>query len=57
MSNAIQWLPILAQLGEEEVARILDRSPDIQTAILEARKNFQQAGDEADELRKLGHEN
>lgn len=53
----IEWVPILAALGEETVARILEKSPDIQTAILEAHKNFEAAESEADDLKKLGHEN
>ena len=57
MSEKIQWLPILAELGEATVARIIEKSPDIQSAILEARKNFAAAEIEADELSKLGHEN
>lgn len=56
MPEKIEWLPILAELGEKTVARILDKSPDIQSAILEARKNFQKAEEEADALKKMGHE-
>lgn len=56
MSDKIQWLPILAELGEKEIARILDKSPDIQSAILEARENFKKAEEEADALRKMGHD-
>jgi hypothetical protein len=55
--NQIEWLPILTQLGEKTIARIFDRSPDIQTAILEARENFQKAEEEARVLRNKGHEN
>lgn len=56
-ASPILWLPILAELGEKTVARIFDKSPDIQSAILEARENFQAAQREADDLKKLGHEN
>lgn len=56
MPNKIEWLPILTELGEEEVARIMDSSPDTATAILEAHANFDQAVVEADALKKLGHE-
>lgn len=56
MSDAIEWLPILTELGEEEIARILDKSPDIQSAILEAKENFDKAVDEAEALRRMGHE-
>jgi len=57
MAKTIEWLPILTELGEREVARIFDKSPDIQSAILEARENFQEAENEAGELKKMGHEN
>lgn len=56
MPDKIEWLPILSELGEEIVARILDKSPDIQSAILEARENFTKLGEEATELRHKGHE-
>jgi hypothetical protein len=56
MPDNTEWLPILTELGEKEVARILDRSPDIQSAILEARENFQKAEEEADALKRKGHE-
>jgi hypothetical protein len=55
-SKAIQWLPILAELGEEAVARIIEKSPDVESAILAARENFTKAEQEAKDLRKLGHE-
>lgn len=57
MPETIEWLPILAELGEKTISRILDKSPDIKTAILEARENFQKAEEEAEALRKKGHEN
>ena len=59
MSNAnpILWLPILTELGEDIVARILDESPDVVSALLEARANFLAAEDEAEALRHEGHEN
>jgi hypothetical protein len=56
MSDKVNWLPILAELGEEAVARILDKSPDVQSAIMEARENFTKGEQEAKDLRKLGHE-
>jgi hypothetical protein len=56
VSDVIKWLPILAELGEEAVARIIEKSPDVQSAILEARENFEKAEEEAAELKKLGHE-
>lgn len=56
MPDKIEWLPILTELGEKELARIFDKSPDIQTAILEARESFQKAEQEADALKKMGHE-
>jgi len=57
MSDAILWLPILAALGEKEVARILDKSPDVQSALLAAKENFDKAAEEADALARKGHEN
>ena len=54
--DKILWIPILSELGEEAVARILDHSPDIQSAILDARENFKKAEEEADALLKKGHE-
>lgn len=56
MPEDIEWLPILTELGEKTIARILDKSPDVKSAILEARENFQKAEDEADALLKKGHE-
>lgn len=56
MSDKIEWLPILAELGEKTVARILDKSPDVKSALLAARENFQKAEEEADALKKKGHE-
>ena len=56
MPEQIEWLPILAQLGEGVVARIIENSPDIQSAILEARANFVKAEEEAEALKKKGHE-
>lgn len=56
MSNQIEWLPILTALGEEELARILDKSPDVASALLEAHANFQQAQRDAADLRREGHE-
>lgn len=56
MPDKILWLPILAQLGEDVVARIIENSPDIQSAILEARANFIEAEKEADALKRKGHE-
>lgn len=55
MADKFEWLPILTRLGEETLARILDNSPDIQSAILEAHQNFEAAEKEAEELRKRGH--
>lgn len=57
MPDNIEWLPILAELGEKTVARIFDKSPDVQSAILEAQENFKQAVDEAEALKRKGHEN
>jgi len=57
MSNNIEWLPILTELGEATIARIFDKSPDIQSAILEAGENFKKAEEEAEALRRQGHEN
>lgn len=56
MPNPILWLPILTALGEEELARILDKSPDTASALLEAHANFQQAQADAEALRHEGHE-
>lgn len=56
MPNAIEWLPILAELGEEELARILDKSPDVKSAILAAKENADKAVEEAEALKKKGHE-
>lgn len=56
MSNPILWLPILTELSEEELARILDKSPDVASAILEAHANFRQAQRDAEDLRREGHE-
>lgn len=56
MSDNIEWLPILAELGEKTVARILDKSPDVKSALLEAKDNFDKAVDEADALKRKGHE-
>jgi hypothetical protein len=56
-ANPIEWLPILMELGEKEVARILDRSPDARTALLQAHENFVAAEQEARNLRAEGHEN
>jgi hypothetical protein len=56
MSEKVEWLPILAELGESVVARIIENSPDVKSAILAGRENFQAAGKEADELGKMGHE-
>jgi hypothetical protein len=55
-ADKILWIPILTELGEKMVARIIEKSPDIQSAILEARENFKRAEEEADELKKMGHE-
>lgn len=57
MPDKIEWLPILMKLGEDIVARIMDKSPDTAAAILAARENFEKAEDEAKALRRLGHEN
>ena len=57
MPDQIEWLPILAELGEKTIARIFDKSPDVQSAILEARENFKRAVDEAEALKRKGHEN
>jgi hypothetical protein len=54
--NKIEWLPILTELGEATVARIIEKSPDIKTAILTAREEFETAEKEVDELKKMGHE-
>jgi len=56
MSDKILWLPILTELGEDVVARIIEKSPDIQAAILQGREEFQKAKEEADALKKMGHE-
>lgn len=56
MSDKIEWIPILVDLGEAEVARILDKSPDAKTAIMEARENFKKAEEEGEALRRKGHE-
>lgn len=55
-ADKILLLPILAELGETTVARILDRSPDVLSAIMEAHENFKKAEEEADALLKRGHE-
>lgn len=55
-ANKIEWLPILMELGEKTVARILDRSPDVATALKEAHENFVAAEAEAKALREKGHE-
>lgn len=55
-TNKLEWLPILTELGEETIARILDKSPDVKSAILAAKENFDKAVDEADALKRKGHE-
>ena len=55
MSDSIQWLPILTELGEDIVGRILDKSPDVKSALLEAQENFRLAENEAQALKKKGH--
>lgn len=55
--NPILWLPILTELGEDVIARIMDQSPDTADAILKARENFRLAQDEGEALRRKGHEN
>lgn len=52
----IDWLPILLSLGEEEVARLMEKSPDTASAILAAHENFKKAEEEANALRKEGHD-
>lgn len=56
MPEKIEWLPILMALGEKQIARILDKSPDVKSAILEARENFTKAEEEAEALKRKGHE-
>lgn len=53
--NKLDWIPILTELGEDIVARVIDRSPDIKAALLEAKANFNSAVDEGEALRKKGH--
>ena len=57
MPEKIEWIPILTELGEDVVARIIDKSPDVKSALLEARENFTKAEEEADALRRKGREN
>lgn len=57
MPDKIQWLPILTELGEGFVARLVESSPDIQAAILAARDEFKNAQSEGEALKKKGHEN
>jgi hypothetical protein len=52
----VLWIPILTALGEETVSRILDNSPDVQSALLEAHADFDAAETEARALRGKGHE-
>jgi hypothetical protein len=56
MPEKIQWLPILVELGESVIARIIESSPDTKAAIMEARHNFVEAEKEAAALRRKGHE-
>lgn len=51
------WIPILVELGEDVVARIIDRSPDVASALKEAKANFDVAVTEGEDLRRKGHEN
>jgi hypothetical protein len=44
------------ELGEKGIARIMEESPDMASKILAARENFKKAEEEADELKKMGHE-
>lgn len=57
MPDQMEWLPILAELGEKTVGRIIEKSPDVKSAILAARENFVKAEEEAKALRGRGHEN
>jgi len=54
--SKVEWIPILTELGEETIARILDKSPDAKAAILAAHENFDKAVQDADALEKKGHE-
>lgn len=54
-ASKLEWLPILVELGEDVVTRLLDKSPDAASAIAEARENFQRAEEEAEALRSEGH--
>lgn len=54
-ASKLDWLPILIELGEDVLTRLLDKSPDAASAIAEARENFTQAEVEADALRREGH--
>lgn len=53
MSNGskILWIPIITELGEDIIARLLDKSPDVKTAILEAKDNFDKAVEEGEALK------
>lgn len=53
--NKILWLPILTELGEDVVARLIDKSPDVKSAILEAKENFDKAVEEGEALKNKGH--
>lgn len=48
--NKLEWLPILAELGENVVAQLIEKSPDFQSAILAAREEAVKAKAQADEL-------
>lgn len=52
-----QLLTDLLELSEEELDRILDKSPDVQTALSEWRTNADNLINESIALRQLGHEN
>lgn len=57
MPDKLEWIPILTELGEDIVARIIEKSPDAKSALLKAKADFEAAEKEAGDLRRKGHEN
>ena len=53
--NKLLWIPIIVELGESTVGRIFDKSPDVKSALMEAKENFDKAEEEARALRSKGH--
>ncbi|MEO6390818.1 MAG: hypothetical protein ABIP75_03140 [Pyrinomonadaceae bacterium] len=56
MADQFEWIPILTELGEAEVARLIERSPDTADAIRQAYAHWKAAQTEAANLRELGND-